>query len=161
MDLKDIVSISGKPGLFFIQAQRTDGIIVSALGEEKKTFVSNRQHLFTPLDNITIYTKDDSISLEDIFSDMKKDQNMQPPTDFSPDALKEYFRMLVPDYDDERVYVSDIKKIIKWYSELDQHDLVTIEEKKEEEEKSEEDAEAEVDEVENDTTEDEDEENLS
>ena len=72
MDLKEIMSVSGMPGLYKVIANRTDGLIVEGLHDKAKKFVSSRQHMFTPLENITLYTTEDSIELRLVLSDMKK-----------------------------------------------------------------------------------------
>ena len=132
MDLKEIVSISSMGGLFKVVATRNDGLIVKPFGEDKASFVSNRIHVFTPLDGITIYTNEDSTELSKVFPEMKKQESSNPPAEIKSnnDAFKDYFRKILPDYDEERVYVSDIKKIIKWYHALNEHGLV-MEEKPE------------------------------
>ncbi len=136
MDLKEIMSVSGMPGLYKVIANRTDGLIVEGLHDKAKKFVSSRQHMFTPLENITMYTTDDSVELRLILSDMKKNEKTHPIPDLkkSDDAtLRNYMKTMVPSYDEEKVYASDIKKLIKWYELLDANQLVSvIEEDKEE-----------------------------
>lgn len=126
MNLKDIVSISGMGGLYQVRGQRSNGLIVSALGEEKSKFVSNRVHMFTPLEGITIYTYTDNIELGKVLLDMKNLSDKTPPVSSkeSSDAHKEYFKKVLPDFDEDRVYVSDIKKLIKWYHALDAQGLI-------------------------------------
>lgn len=127
MDLKDIMSISGMSGLFRMEAQRDNGIIVRPLGEGPRKFIPARQHLFTPLDNITIYTDDpDGMGLAQVFLRMKEKSEDVPPIAAKSDnnTLHDYFEEVVPEYDAERVYPSDIKKILKWYQSLDEAGLV-------------------------------------
>ncbi len=129
MDLKDIMAISGLPGLYKVVANRTDGIIVEGLHDKAKKFVSSRQHMFTPLENITIYTTDDSVELKEVFSNMKKDEksNTVPDVKKSDEAtLRKYMKSVLANYDEEKVYASDIKKLIKWYSLLDEHKLISV-----------------------------------
>lgn len=127
MELKDIVSISGMGGLFKVQSQRPDGLIVSELGEEKSRFVSNRVHMFTPLEGITLYTYTDNVELAKVLQGIKKlAATEQPPEGkASNDAYRDYLRKVVKDFDEERVYVSDIKKLLKWYVLLDAQGLIT------------------------------------
>ncbi len=131
VEFKDVVSISGMGGLFATVAQRPNGMIVRALGEEKSKLVSNRIHTFSPLDKIAIYTEDDSIPLIDVMRAMltaDTEQNNAPVSSkASSSDLKKYFRSILADYNEERVYVSDIKKIIKWYGILKDHDLILFE----------------------------------
>ena len=132
MDFSDIVSISGLSGLYKVVTRRQDGCIISGLNDDDKKFLSSRIHVFSTLDNITIYTDDDSVQLEKVMKEMLKKKQEHPPVDVkaSSDELKEYFEKVLPDYDKEKVYVSDIKKVIKWFHLLDEHSLI-IEEKKE------------------------------
>ncbi|MEI6312683.1 MAG: DUF5606 domain-containing protein [Bacteroidota bacterium] len=129
MDLKDIMAISGLPGLYKVVANRTDGIIVEGLHDKAKKFVSSRQHMFTPLENITIYTTEDSVELKEVFSNMKKDEksNTVPDVKKSDEAtLRKYMKSVLANYDEEKVYASDIKKLIKWYVLLDEHKLISV-----------------------------------
>ncbi len=139
MELKEIVAISGKGGLFQSVTTRQDGLIVRSLDDDKTIFVSARMHTFTPLENISVFTQDDSTDLKEVFLKMKQDAQTNPPVDANSDpaTLKEYFRKIVPDFDDERVYNSDIKKIIKWYRTVDQLDLIKEEKNDEKKEKKE------------------------
>lgn len=142
MEFKDVVSISGMGGLFEMIKQRPNGMIVKGLGNNKTQFVSNRIHTFSPLDKIAIYTINDSVPLIDVMLEMLRLDNEEnkppiPPKSSSPD-LKKYFVSILSDYDEERVYVSDIKKVIKWYNLLKEHDLVRKPEPVEEEVETEE-----------------------
>lgn len=130
MTLKDIVAISGMGGLHKVVSQRNDGLIVCALGEERSKFVPNRTHVFTPLEGITIYTYDDTVELTDVLREMKEQSDKNPPVagKESNDAHRDYLRKIIPNFDEERVYVSDIKKLIKWYHILVEHDLIPVKE---------------------------------
>jgi len=126
MEIKDIVSVSGMTGLFEVVARRADGMIVRGLDDEKPQFISSRTHVFTPLDAITIYTAKDSTALSKVLLEVKKQAAANPPADVNSDneKLKTWFRKILPDFNEEKVYVSDIKKLIKWYQQLDKHNLV-------------------------------------
>ena len=127
MELKDIVSISGMSGLFEVVTKRTDGMIVKGFDDGKPQFISSRVHIFTPLDAITIYTGEkDTTELYKVLLEMKKQEKENPVADANADGsvLKNYFQKVLPDYNEEKVYVSDIKKVIKWYQLLDKHKLV-------------------------------------
>lgn len=138
MELKEILSVSKLPGLFKIVATRDNGLIVTPLGEDKKKFVSSRQHMFTPLENITIYTNASSIELADVFKEMKKKEKEVPlPTKKdSSKKYREYFTAIVPDHDQQKVYDNDIKKVVKWYEALDKEGILTLKENKKEEKKT-------------------------
>jgi hypothetical protein len=135
MDLSKIVSVSGMPGLYHVLGQRADGLIIASFDGTVKKFVASRNHMFTPLENITIYTMDDSEELKNVFMEMKKQESANPPIDPSSSGsdLRDYFNKILPDHDPEKVYNSDIKKIIKWYHELKDAGLLKEEEKKKEE----------------------------
>lgn len=118
MELKEILAISKLPGLYQIVASRDNGLIVTPLGEQKRKFVASRQHMFTPLENITVYTNTDSVELSGIFKSMKAGKLAMPDPKSEDKTLRAYFTELVPDHDQERVYVSDIRKMLKWFTAL-------------------------------------------
>lgn len=128
MEFKNIVAISGKSGLFEIVGKRPDGIIVRHLDTNKKEFVSKHGFILSPLDKISIYTENnDSEMLLNIFLAMQADENsggtlVSDKAD--KDALKKYLSKILPTYDQDRVYPSDIKKLVKWYTILKRFDLV-------------------------------------
>ena len=140
MELKEIVAISGMSGLYQSISQRDNGMIVSPVDSDKKQFVSARLHTFTPMDGVAVYTKDDSKDLREVLLKMLEEEKNTPPVDpkSDPEVLKGYFKGIVPDFDEGKVYTSDIKKIIKWFHILKAHDLIkpVEEEEKKEEEKS-------------------------
>lgn len=130
MELKEILAISKLPGLYQIVTSRDNGLIVTPLGEEKRKFVASRQHMFTPLENITVYTNTDSVELSEIFKTMKTGKVALPDPKTEDKKLRAYFTEIVPEHDQERVYVSDIKKMVKWFVALDAQGV--FDEKKEE-----------------------------
>lgn len=137
--LKDIMSISGKGGLFKFIAQARNGIVVESL-EDKKRHVAPATARVSSLEDIAIFTEDEEVPLADIFYSIHErtegKQSLSHKADVS--ELKSLFEELVPDYDEERVYASDIKKVFQWYNALQRHGLLEVIEK-EEEEKAEED----------------------
>jgi hypothetical protein len=141
MDLKDIVAVTGLSGLYKAAAKRADGMIITSLETGKTTFASARVHMFTPLDTITVYIEgNDTIELLKIFAEMKKQEKTNPVVDAKADnlELKTYFKKVLPNYDEEKVYFSDIKKMLKWYTLLDSKGLIDTEVTKAEEVKAEE-----------------------
>lgn len=132
MELKEILAISKLPGLFQIVASRDNGLIVTPLGEDKRKFVASRQHMFTPLENITVYTNTDSIELNEIFKLMKAGKVAMPDLKADDKSIRKYFTELMPDHDQQRVYVSDIKKMMKWFVALDAIGVFKEEKKKKE-----------------------------
>src|ERR1043165_9607307 len=118
MDLSEVVAIPGMPGLFKISARRNDGLIVTSLLDDKTQFVSGRNNLFSTLDNITIYTTEDPITLKEVLASIKKSGTAVP--DAKDDAgLKKWMETVLPTYDKEKVHTSDMKKLAKWYGILD------------------------------------------
>ena len=137
MDLKDIMAIAGKPGLYKFVAQGRNAIIVEQIETGKRTSAFSHERI-NSLEEITVFTDDEDMPLKDVFKALyeKEDgkESISPKSDNN--TLKEYFGEVVPDYDRERVYVSDIKKILAWYNILQKADMLSFEE--EEEEKKEE-----------------------
>ena len=123
MDLSEIVAIPGMPGLFEIAGRRNDGLIVTSLVDGKTQFVSGRTNLFSTLDNITIYTTEDPIVLKEVLASIKKSGTGAPDAK-DEKALKEWMEKILPNYDKEKVHVSDMKKLAKWYGILDAKNLV-------------------------------------
>ena len=130
MNLDKYVAVSGWPGLFEMAANRSNGLIVTDLETKKSRFASVRKHQFTPLGSVAIYTYTDSVPIADIFKSMiaKKDELEMPTGKESKEVLNNYFKEVVPDYDIDRVYPSDIKKVIKWYHFLNERNLLTEDE---------------------------------
>ncbi|MEN8230392.1 MAG: DUF5606 domain-containing protein [Bacteroidota bacterium] len=131
--LKDILSISGKGGLFKYIAQARNGIVVESI-EDNKRHVAAATARVSSLEDIAIFTHDAEVPLGDIFFMIhEKSEGKETLSHKSPvNELKSYFEELVPDFDEERVYVSDIKKVFQWYNQLLVHDLLEVVEKEEE-----------------------------
>lgn len=135
MEFSEIMSVSKLGGLYTMHKKRTDGLIIKGLDDDKIFFASSRTHVFTPLENITIYTDEDPVSLLSIFQSMMSYKGSIPEAKAPNADLKDFFGKILKNYDAERVYVSDIQKIIKWYSSLSKHKLIptdSSENKKEE-----------------------------
>lgn len=137
MRIREIVAISGMGGLFKVEGQKVNGLIVTSLSEGWTKFVSNRQNMFSPLDNISIYTDTDNIELADAFLVVESKKEEFPAPDPSADGatLRNWFLNILPNHDQEKVYISDIKKIIKWYFILVEHNIIQDEIQAREEEK--------------------------
>ena len=119
MNLDEVLSISGKPGLFELISKSKGGFVVKSLETGKKTAVSMR-HNINVLGEIAIYTYDDEIPLYKVLRNIAEKESNQKAIDSksSSDELKSYFQEVLPDYDEDRVYVSNIKKILQWYNTL-------------------------------------------
>lgn len=125
MDLSQIMAISQLPGLFKLKGNRSNGLIVEDLGSGKGRFCSSRRHQFTPLESIAIYTNDDTISIKEVFERiLKKDPAQVPTAESSDEELKAYFKEVIPDYDEDRVHIKDMKKLFKWYRFLKDKSLL-------------------------------------
>jgi len=137
MDLTQILSIAGKPGLFKILNQSRGGVVVTSLSDGKKMVVGQTQRVST-LSDISIYTLEGDEPLANIFEKMHQ-QSAGKAVEVDakdPDTLREYFFRIFPEHDEDRVYPSDIKKMIKWFNLLLEKGLLEFD--KEEEVKSEE-----------------------
>ena len=119
MNLEGIIAISGKSGLFKIVNQNKSVLIVENLENNSKIPIHPKYQV-SSLDEIAIYTYDDSISLKDVFKKINKKENGLISINYKSlnINLKDWFKQIVEDFDDDRVYNSDIKKIIKWYNQL-------------------------------------------
>ena len=125
MTLAEIVSVTGLPGLYKTSGKRTDGLIATSLVDGTTKFVSGRTHLFSTLDNITIYTQEGSKELKEVLASMKKNEKSNSPVDLKgDDALKAYFEVVLPDYDKEKFYASHMKKLVSWYNILNAKGLI-------------------------------------
>ncbi len=116
MSLKGIISIAGFPGLYKVLAQSKSGFIVESLSDKKRLPVSSTQRI-SMLEDISVFTLSDDLPLTQVLLKMKDSEASNPPVDpkSDPNKLRDYFRSLISDFDSERVYPSDIKKIITWY----------------------------------------------
>ena len=128
-NIENIVSVSNLPGLYYLESSRSNGLIIKDMDSGVKQFVSVRKHQFTPLRSIAIYTYSDSTPIEDIFKTMveiKQDHNISELLKASNNDLANYFRIVLPEYDEDRVYPSDMKKVLKWFDFLDKRDFFSM-----------------------------------
>ncbi|HMQ44442.1 MAG TPA: DUF5606 domain-containing protein [Mariniflexile sp.] len=129
MSLEKVLAIAGKPGLFKLIAQTRGGFIAESLVDKKRLSVSVQQNV-SVLSEIAIYTLTEEVPLKKVFENIKKKedgkQTSVKPKD-SNDKLEEYFFEILPEYDEDRVYVSDIKKVIQWYNLLQAHNMLDLE----------------------------------
>jgi len=119
MSLEKILSISGKPGLYQLKTQTRTGLLAESLADGKKITVSTRQNV-SLLSEIAIYTLTEEVPLREVFSKISaKEKGGEAISHKSTrDELEEYFFEVLPDYDEDRVYPSDIKKVVQWYNLL-------------------------------------------
>jgi len=122
MDYSNIVSVSGLSGLQELISTKTDGAVVRSLEDKSSRFISNRIHRFSHLESIEIFTSGDNVNLVEIFYAMEK-SNEPFPDEKNEEAVKKYFEKVYPDMDFERVYKSDLKKMVKWFDELKKYNI--------------------------------------
>jgi hypothetical protein len=115
MEYGKLISVTGMPGLYELVSSKADGAIVRSLQDQSTRFASTRQHSFSQLENIEVYTIRENVNLSEIFLAMKAGTETLPD-EKDAKAIKAYFQKVYPDMDFERVYASDMKKMIKWFS---------------------------------------------
>lgn len=138
MELKDIVAINGKPGLYEIKAQSKGGLIVESLIDGKKLPIAVT-HNISALNEIAIYTYTEEYPLRLVFKAMGEKEGGKEtinPKKANGNELVAYFREVLPEFDEERVYTSNIKKVLQWYNILaaKNFDFTSISEEEETEE---------------------------
>ncbi len=125
--LKGILAISGQAGLFKMVSQAKNSIIVESLvdGKRMPAYATSR---ISALEDISIFTEEDDVKLLEVFGLIFEKEEGQPAISHkvSANELKNYFEEILPDYDKDRVYVSDIKKVIMWYNLLLDKDVFTF-----------------------------------
>lgn len=117
MEYAKIVAVTGLPGLYELVSSKSDGAIVRSLEDKSTKFVSSRIHNFSHLESIEVYTVRDNVNLVDIFNAMDS-AGEKLPDEKDNAAVKKYFEKVYPDLDFERVYSSDMKKMVKWFGVL-------------------------------------------
>ena len=138
MALDKILSVGGKPGLYRLLTQTRTGFVGESLIDGKRVTVSIRSNV-SVLSEIAIYTLDDEVPLREVFQKIKEKENGEKTSIKHKDEkikLEEYFFEILPNYDEDRVYASDIKKIIQWYNILHENEITDFIEATDEEAKS-------------------------
>ena len=135
-DLSKILAISGQSGLYLYVSQARNGAIVEALADKKRSSISVTSKI-TSLADISIYTDDEEVKLQQVFLNMKEvlGDADAPSSKSSAEDLKAFFEKALPTYDRDRFYVSHMKKVVDWYNNLKKHaslDFVNLEEESEE-----------------------------
>jgi hypothetical protein len=125
MDLTEILAISGKPGLYKMISHTNSGMVVESMNDQKRFPVFAHEKV-SSLEEISIFTETEDLPLKDIFKKiydlLEGDKALSHKS--SADELKDFFDDAIPEYDKERVYVSDIKKVIQWYNLLHDKDML-------------------------------------
>ncbi|MDA3614171.1 DUF5606 family protein [Polluticaenibacter yanchengensis] len=122
MKYNRLIAVTGQSGLFELVSSKNDGAIVKSLEDKTTKFVSSRIHQFSHLESIEVYTLADNINLADVFLAIEASTEALPGSK-DVNAIKEYFGKLNLDLDFERIYNSDLKKMIKWYEILKKADV--------------------------------------
>jgi len=134
MEYNKVIAVTGLPGLYELLSSKSDGAIVRSLDDKSTRFVSSRIHNFSHLESIEIYTVRENVNLVDVLQAMEGSSE-KLPDDKDNASLKAYFTKVYPDLDFARVYSSDLKKMVKWFSVLKANDIeIKLTEAPEEEE---------------------------
>ena len=134
--LKDILAISGYSGLYKYLKKSRNGIIVENL-ETQKRMNADPSARINSLEDISIYTENGDMALQEVFKAIREHEEggkSLNPKKAKGEELKNYFAEIIPEYDEERVYTSDIKKILTWYNTLQALDMLNFEDSEEQEE---------------------------
>jgi RecA-family ATPase len=138
MEYSKLISVTGLGGLFELVASKADGAIVRSLEDKSTKFISSRQHSFSHLESIEVYTQRENVNLVEVLRAMEA--SSEPlPSEKDAAAIKKYFQKIYPDMDFDRVYASDMKKMVKWLALLKKNEIELKLREEEEEVKSDED----------------------
>ena len=132
MDLKEIMAITGKPGLYKVVAQAKNGVIVESIVDQKRVQAFSHDKI-SSLEEISIFTDTEDMPLKEVLAIFfEKLEGKQTP-DFKNqnEKIKTFFAEMLPNYDKDRVYVSHMQKIVSWYNLLVEHDMLDFSEKEE------------------------------
>ncbi len=136
MNLEPFIAVTGHGPLFKLVTSKSNGLILESLEDGRTKFYSSRKHQFTPLGTVAVYTLGGTTPLADVIGSMYEKRVETPPV--SPRAekhvIEEYFETILPDYDEDKVPVKDMKKIIKWFVFLSDSGLMSESTDKTEEE---------------------------
>lgn len=132
MTLKDVATVSGKGGLFKVLAPTKSGVILESLDEAKTKMIATTNNRLSLLDEISIYTttREGTVGLDEVLKKIHRDFGDDPGIDSNADPaeLRSFLKSVLPDYDENRVYVSDIKKLVRWYAVIVKYapELLTV-----------------------------------
>lgn len=117
MEYRKLLAVTGMPGLFELVASKGDGAIAKNLTDGQTKFISSRSHQFSHLETIEIFTQRENVNLLDVFKAMEQAGEALPEVKDAK-ALKAYFGKVYPEMDFDRVYTSDMKKMVNWYAQI-------------------------------------------
>jgi hypothetical protein len=122
MEYNKLISVTGFSGLFELVSSKSDGAIVRSLDDNSTKFVSNRIHQFSHLESIEVYTTDENVNLSEVFKAMEATGG-ELPSEKDNKAILQYFEKAYPTMDFERVYSSDMKKMVRWFGVIKKHNI--------------------------------------
>jgi len=125
MEYNKLIAISGLSGLFELLTSKNDGAIARSLETNLTQFVSSRTHQFSHLESIEVYTTRDNVFLAEVFIAMGKCKEALP-SEKDAKAITAYFKKAYPNLDFERVYTSDMKKMVKWFAQLQKNNIEPV-----------------------------------
>lgn len=129
MNLEPYIAVSAQGGLFKLVISRTNGLVLESLLDGKSKFYSTRKHQFTPLGTVAVYTLEGTTPLTDVMQVMLDKIESHPPVSLKSEKhlIEQYFETILPNYDEDRVPLKDMKKIIKWFGFLHSRGLTVAE----------------------------------
>jgi hypothetical protein len=134
MEYSKLIAVSGLSGLFELLTSKSDGAIAKSLENDATQFISSRAHQFSHLESIEVFTTRENVFLAEVFIAMGKSKEALP-NEKDPKSVEAYFKKTYPNMDFTRVYASDMKKMVKWFAQLQKHEVEpTLPEADEEEE---------------------------
>lgn len=122
MEYNKIISVTGIPGLFELLNSKNDGALIRSLEDRSTRFVSSRVHNFSHLESIEVYTTEDNVNLAEVFTAMNASAETLP-AEKDAKGVKSYFEKVFPNMDFERVYNSDMKKMVRWFNILKSNNI--------------------------------------
>jgi hypothetical protein len=122
MEYNKLISVTGFSGLFELLSSKNDGALVRSLNDKTTKFVSSRVHNFSHLESIEVYTQDENANLAEVFLAMEKSAETLPG-EKEEGSVKSYFEKVFPEMDFDRVYNSDMKKMVRWFSVIKNHNI--------------------------------------
>jgi hypothetical protein len=122
MEYNKLISATGFSGLFELVSSKNDGAIVKSLEDDSTKFISTRQHQFSHLESIEVYTNDENVNLVEVFKAMEASTETLP-SEKDNKAVRSYFEKVFPAMDFERVYNSDMKKMVRWFNVIKKHNI--------------------------------------
>ncbi len=135
MEYSKLIAVSGMSGLFELLTSKSDGAIAKSLENDTTQFISSRAHQFSHLESIEVFTTRENVFLAEVFIAMGKSKEALP-NEKDPKLVQAYFKKTFPNMDFTRVYPNDMKKMVKWFAQLQKHQVEPTLPEEEEESKA-------------------------